>query len=69
MKPPHEPEDLLPSAEPEELDRHTCRTRFLDAVSAGLAEAEAGRTISDQELGKLLDDEFGNRAASGYEIE
>ncbi|WNG15699.1 type II toxin-antitoxin system Phd/YefM family antitoxin [Cystobacter fuscus] len=44
---------------PEEFDRLTHRARFLDAVGEGLADAEAGRTVSDEALGKLLDDEFG----------
>ncbi len=44
---------------PEEFDRLTYRARFLDAVGEGLADAEAGRTVSDEALGRLLDDEFG----------
>jgi prevent-host-death family protein len=44
---------------PEEFDRLTYRARFLDAVGEGLADAEAGRVVSDEALGKLLDDEFG----------
>jgi predicted transcriptional regulator len=35
------------------------RERFVEAVEEGLADAEAGRVISDEELGRLLDEEFG----------
>lgn len=35
------------------------RDRFVEAVEAGLADAEAGRVISDEELGASLDEEFG----------
>ena len=44
---------------PEEFDRLTYRARFLEAVGEGLADAEAGRTVSDEALGKRLDAEFG----------
>lgn len=35
------------------------RERFVEAVEEGRADAEAGRVISDEELGRLLDEEFG----------
>jgi prevent-host-death family protein len=44
---------------PEEYDRLREHDRFLEAVHEGLADAEAGRTISDEELGASLDDLFG----------
>lgn len=44
---------------PEEFDRLTYRARFLEAVGEGLADADAGRVVSDEALGKLLDAEFG----------
>jgi prevent-host-death family protein len=44
---------------PEEYDRLREHDRFLEAVHEGLADAEAGRTISDEELGARLDDLFG----------
>jgi prevent-host-death family protein len=44
---------------PEEYDRLREHDRFLEAVQEGLADAEAGRTISDEELGASLDDLFG----------
>ena len=40
---------------PEEFDRLTERERFVRSVEAGLADAEAGRTVSDQELGREFD--------------
>jgi prevent-host-death family protein len=44
---------------PEEFDRLTYRARFIEAVGEGLSDAEAGRVVSDEALGKLMDDEFG----------
>lgn len=44
---------------PEEYDRLREHDRFLEAVHEGLADAEAGRTISDEELGASLDELFG----------
>jgi predicted transcriptional regulator len=35
------------------------RDRFLEAVEEGLADAKAGRVISDEELGRCLDKELG----------
>ncbi|MFH2009785.1 MAG: type II toxin-antitoxin system Phd/YefM family antitoxin [bacterium] len=48
---------------PSEYDALTERTRFLEAVGEGLTDAEAGRVISDEELGKRLDDELGDPEA------
>ena len=44
---------------PEEFDRIRERDRFVEAVSAGLADSEADRLIDDEELGAKLDEEFG----------
>ena len=44
---------------PAEFDRMRERQAFLEAVSQGLADVEAGRVISDEELRKQLDTEFG----------
>jgi predicted transcriptional regulator len=42
-----------------EFDRMREREAFLDAVSEGMADIEAGRVISDEQLGKDLDAELG----------
>ena len=44
---------------PEEFDRIRERDRFLEAVSAGLADSAADRLIDDEALGAELDAEFG----------
>lgn len=44
---------------PEEFDRLTQRARFLAAIDEGLTDSKAGRVVSDEELGRMLDDEFG----------
>ncbi len=44
---------------PEEFDRIRERDRFVEAVSAGLADSAAGRLIEDEELDEELDAEFG----------
>ena len=44
---------------PEDFDRLTERERFVAAVNEGLADSEAGRLISDDELTAELDQEFG----------
>lgn len=44
---------------PEEYDRLTYRARFVAAVDEGLADAEAGRVVSDTDLRKLLDARLG----------
>ena len=35
------------------------RQAFLEAVAQGLADVQAGRVVSDEELSKQLDAEFG----------
>ena len=49
---------------PEDFDRLTERERFISAVNEGLADSEAGRLISDDELTAELDREFGPLDAS-----
>jgi len=44
---------------PAEFDRMRERQVFLAAVAQGLADVEAGRVISDEELHRQLDSEFG----------
>jgi len=44
---------------PEEFDRLTARARFNAAVAEGLADAEAGRVVADEELDAQLDDALG----------
>jgi prevent-host-death family protein len=44
---------------PQEFDRLVYRARFLTAIDEGLADIEAGRVVSDRELSKALDAEFG----------
>jgi prevent-host-death family protein len=44
---------------PDEFDRHRERDRFVSAVREGIADAQAGRTVSDGELLKELEAEFG----------
>jgi prevent-host-death family protein len=46
---------------PEEFDALAARARFLAAVDEGLADADAGRVVSDEELGAALDAQFGKR--------
>jgi predicted transcriptional regulator len=48
---------------PEEFDQLASRARFLDAVDEGLADAEAGRVLSDDELGAVLDEQLGKPKA------
>lgn len=55
-------EDGRPAAvliTPAEFDRYRETERFIAAVHDGLADAEAGRVIDDQDLGAELDAEFG----------
>ncbi|MBW2263414.1 MAG: type II toxin-antitoxin system Phd/YefM family antitoxin [Deltaproteobacteria bacterium] len=42
---------------PAEFDRMRERQAFLEAVAQGLADVEAGRVISDEDLRKQIDDE------------
>jgi prevent-host-death family protein len=44
---------------PKEFDRLQERERFVDAIRAGLSDAEAGRVISDEVLDRQLTEEFG----------
>ena len=44
---------------PDEFDRMREREAFLEAVAQGLADVQAGRVISNEELRKQLDAEFG----------
>ncbi len=44
---------------PEEFDRHREHDRFVAAVRDGLADAEAGRVVNDQQLERELELEFG----------
>jgi prevent-host-death family protein len=44
---------------PAEFDRMLEREAFLSAVAEGLADAEAGRVLSDDELGEAVDAELG----------
>jgi prevent-host-death family protein len=44
---------------PREFDRLTARAQFMAAVQEGLDDEEAGRGVSDQELGSRLDARFG----------
>ena len=44
---------------PEEFDRMRERQAFLEAVAQGVADVQAGRVVSDEELRKQLDAEFG----------
>lgn len=48
---------------PEEFDQLASRARFLEAVDEGLADAEAGRVISDEELDAVLDEQLGKPKA------
>jgi prevent-host-death family protein len=43
---------------PEEYDRLREHDRFVSSVHEGLADAEAGRTITDEALGERLDEAF-----------
>jgi PHD/YefM family antitoxin component YafN of YafNO toxin-antitoxin module len=44
---------------PEEFERLTQAARFVAAVSEGLADSEAGRLVSDEELGYELERALG----------
>jgi prevent-host-death family protein len=44
---------------PEEFDRLTSQAQFVAAVQEGLEDAEAGRTVADEELRQRLDARFG----------
>ena len=44
---------------PEDFDRIRERERFMAAIQEGLADAEAGRLLSSEEVDRELDLEFG----------
>jgi prevent-host-death family protein len=44
---------------PEEFDRLAYHARLVDAVEDGLADASAGRVISDAELERIVDRRYG----------
>lgn len=44
---------------PEEFDRLTTQARFVAAVQDGLRDLDAGRVVSDDDLGRRLDARFG----------
>jgi len=44
---------------PEEFDRLTNQAQFVTAVQEGLADLDAGRVVSHDELGRRLDARFG----------
>jgi len=45
---------------PEEFDALHYRERFMAAVREGLADSEAGRVFEDEEVKRLLEEEFGS---------
>ena len=44
---------------PEDFDRLTTQARFVAAVQDGLGDLDAGRVVSDEDLGRRLDARFG----------
>jgi prevent-host-death family protein len=44
---------------PEEFDRLTSQARFVAAVQEGLDQADAGRVVEHDEVGRILDARFG----------
>jgi len=44
---------------PAEFDRLTRRAAFIEAVGEGLDDARHGRVISDEALGKMVDERYG----------
>jgi predicted transcriptional regulator len=42
-----------------DFDRMNERESFLAAIREGLVDAEAGRLIEDEEVERILDEEFG----------
>jgi predicted transcriptional regulator len=45
---------------PLQLSADVYRERFIAAVKEGLADSEAGRVFEDEEVKRLLDEEFGS---------
>jgi prevent-host-death family protein len=48
---------------PEEFDRLTSQARFVAAVRDGLEQAEGGKVVGHDELGRLLDVRFGSASS------
>lgn len=48
---------------PEEFDQLMHQARFIAAIDEGLADVEAGRVLSDEELDAALDEQLGKRKA------
>ena len=46
---------------PREYDRLSYQRRFVQAVEAGLADADTGRVIDDRELSRRLEQRYGRR--------
>ncbi len=44
---------------PEEFDRLTNEASFVAAVQEGLAQADEGKVVEDDEVGRILDARFG----------
>lgn len=44
---------------PAAFDRLSNHARFVAAVTEGLSDLDQGRVVSDEEVGKLLDERFG----------
>lgn len=44
---------------PAESDRLMTQSRFVAAVQDGLSDLDAGRVVSDEDLGRRLDARFG----------
>ncbi|HEV7556670.1 MAG TPA: hypothetical protein VGO00_14495 [Kofleriaceae bacterium] len=44
-----------------EYDRICYRTRFLEGIAEGLADVAAGRSISDEALGRRVEQRYANR--------
>jgi prevent-host-death family protein len=47
----------------EEFDQLTSQARLLAAIDEGLADAKAGRVLSDEELDAVLDEQLGKPKA------
>ena len=45
---------------PAEFDQMRERERFMAAIKEGLADSEAGRVLEDDEVERLMDEEFGS---------
>lgn len=52
-----------PRQAPEECDRLTRQARFMGAVQRGLEDVDAGRVLTDEEVGRRLDARFGKASA------